>query len=281
MRRYKISQIFDRPVDPEKDQCPDYFKVITKPMALQTVEYNLKEDKYATVDDFKADMNLIWENGEKFNAGSWVELCATHLKLICQKLVSHFTDDSSQDWLQEFKIIDAKLHKIYKVVTDPNGTYPKATHKHHDSSSKEKVVVKEEKPDNRPSRSQQEDRPQRKQAEPPQQQAPRHKEKHSEKPAPPPPPPPEKVTAPPPPPPPQPVEPKPKPATQPKDFVVTKDLKDQIFDYWENASEEDQYEINKIIRDCLHLSDDSDEEISVDQLNPDCIYKIAQFFHLV
>ena len=58
---------FIQMVDPERDGCSDYFDVIKKPMALCEVKRKLTKNIYNSVDEWKKDVNLIWENAKKFN----------------------------------------------------------------------------------------------------------------------------------------------------------------------------------------------------------------------
>lgn len=69
---------FERPVDPIRDGVPNYFEVVKKPMDLKTVKERLaltvrrrheplKADMYRYPDQFKADMDQIWENCFLYN----------------------------------------------------------------------------------------------------------------------------------------------------------------------------------------------------------------------
>jgi histone acetyltransferase len=56
---------FQQPVN--KDEVQDYYDVITQPMDLATMEDKLNNDKYATVEDFITDAQLIFNNCRKYN----------------------------------------------------------------------------------------------------------------------------------------------------------------------------------------------------------------------
>ena len=67
VKRIQSSVAFRAPVDYVALNIPSYPNVITKPMDLRTLEENLKERKYPTVDAFTADFNQIVKNCETFN----------------------------------------------------------------------------------------------------------------------------------------------------------------------------------------------------------------------
>ncbi|OMJ15533.1 Transcription initiation factor TFIID subunit 2 [Smittium culicis] len=64
---------FLQPVDPIKQQVPNYFEVVKKPMDLSTVESKLSSNKYKTKEMFFDDIKLIVKNCNLFNPeGSFV-----------------------------------------------------------------------------------------------------------------------------------------------------------------------------------------------------------------
>ena len=67
VKRIQSSTAFRQPVDYVALNIPNYPNVITKPMDLKTLEDQLKENKYPTVDAFTADFNQIVQNCETFN----------------------------------------------------------------------------------------------------------------------------------------------------------------------------------------------------------------------
>ena len=67
VKRIQSSTAFRQPVDHVAMNIPSYPNIIAKPMDLRTLEENLKENKYPTVDAFTADFNQIVQNCETFN----------------------------------------------------------------------------------------------------------------------------------------------------------------------------------------------------------------------
>ena len=63
--RYGV--LFTEPVDPARDNCPDYFKIVVNPMDLGTVLNKVYLDIYKTYDEFWKDIGLVFKNCLKFN----------------------------------------------------------------------------------------------------------------------------------------------------------------------------------------------------------------------
>lgn len=49
-------------MDPEKDQVPDYFTKVKKPMDLMTIKGKMDRGDYKTDHEFAADVRLIFTN---------------------------------------------------------------------------------------------------------------------------------------------------------------------------------------------------------------------------
>ena len=59
--------VFNTPVDPVQLGLPDYFDVIKKPMDLGTIQKRLEKGDYHSVDAFKADVYLTFNNAMTYN----------------------------------------------------------------------------------------------------------------------------------------------------------------------------------------------------------------------
>lgn len=67
VKRITAAKFFLEPVDPVALNIPTYAEIIKNPMDLRTLDNNLRNDKYNTVDEFMADFNLIVQNALTFN----------------------------------------------------------------------------------------------------------------------------------------------------------------------------------------------------------------------
>mmetsp|Transcript_12994 Transcript_12994/g.25473 ORF Transcript_12994/g.25473 Transcript_12994/m.25473 type:complete len:525 (-) Transcript_12994:117-1691(-) len=65
--QHRHSWLFKEPVDPIKLGIPQYPNIIKKPMDVGTVKEKLIAGMYGDVDEFGADVRLVWNNAIKFN----------------------------------------------------------------------------------------------------------------------------------------------------------------------------------------------------------------------
>ncbi|KAJ3512508.1 hypothetical protein NLJ89_g3473 [Agrocybe chaxingu] len=78
--------IFLTPVDPARDGCPTYFDEIKHPMDFGTISKKLDEGKYATMESFKADVDLVFRNCYQFNpSGTYPTVCADAVEKVSRK----------------------------------------------------------------------------------------------------------------------------------------------------------------------------------------------------
>ncbi|XP_069062185.1 protein polybromo-1 isoform X12 [Pleurodeles waltl] len=54
-------------VKPSKKDYPDYYKVISEPMDLKTIEHNIRNNKYSSEDNMIDDMRLMFRNARHYN----------------------------------------------------------------------------------------------------------------------------------------------------------------------------------------------------------------------
>lgn len=77
---------FLQPVDPVALGIPHYTQIITHPMDLGTVDRKLAQNQYEKVDDFAADVRLIWDNCVTFNGpDNPITAMAKNLSVVFEK----------------------------------------------------------------------------------------------------------------------------------------------------------------------------------------------------
>jgi hypothetical protein len=59
--------VFNKPVDPLADGCPDYFEIIKNPMDFGTIKERLDSNFYLFANQFKADVELVFYNCFLYN----------------------------------------------------------------------------------------------------------------------------------------------------------------------------------------------------------------------
>jgi len=89
LQSHQHGWVFNSPVDPVELGLPDYFEVIKTPMDLGTIRKKLENNCYDSLDDFKAHVNLTFDNAMLYNPeGSVVYNMAKEMKA---KFDSDFT----------------------------------------------------------------------------------------------------------------------------------------------------------------------------------------------
>jgi hypothetical protein len=117
-----ISTLFARPVDPVRDNCPDYFDRIAEPMDLGTVNRKLTSNQYRSVTEWKSDVNRIWSNSNSYNSrSSLIRLMTKDLSDTFYRLTANFTDCPRTDWNDELQRLG---NEMAAVVREFEGSFP-------------------------------------------------------------------------------------------------------------------------------------------------------------
>ncbi|KAK7429947.1 histone acetyltransferase [Neonectria magnoliae] len=79
IQNHKQAWPFLHPVN--RDEVPDYYKVIESPMDLSTMEEKLEHDSYTTPKDLVSDLKLVFGNCQRYNDATTVyHKCAVRLE---------------------------------------------------------------------------------------------------------------------------------------------------------------------------------------------------------
>ena len=120
LNEFSISKMFAAPVDPVKDGCPDYLEKVAKPMDLGTVRKKLINNEYATVQNFKDDVNQIWENTAIYHKkNAIIYYLAQQLESVFKKEMKCITGNDIESWLAKNEEIKAEMSDT-KVVIEYN-----------------------------------------------------------------------------------------------------------------------------------------------------------------
>lgn len=91
IQNHKQAWPFLKPVDP--DEVPDYYKVITSPMDLTTIEERLERDSYSTPKELVDDLKLIFKNCRQYNDATTVYTkCAAKLEKYMFSLIKEIPE---------------------------------------------------------------------------------------------------------------------------------------------------------------------------------------------
>ncbi|CDR94495.1 bromodomain/ankyrin repeat containing protein, putative [Babesia bigemina] len=73
MGKQEGGYVFERPVDPKKQNCPDYFDIVKKPISYSCIRSKIKKNVYTSPKEFVEDCQLVFDNCFKYNKpDTWV-----------------------------------------------------------------------------------------------------------------------------------------------------------------------------------------------------------------
>lgn len=112
---YNISRMFAQPVDPERDNIANYYKIVKTPMDLGTIRKKLIEGQYQSMIQWKDDMDLVWNNSLQVHGkASLMGYITLELQGTYKKLVQHVTDNPDNDWLTKLGALRDELNGFSK-----------------------------------------------------------------------------------------------------------------------------------------------------------------------
>ncbi|KAK8860852.1 hypothetical protein M9Y10_012544 [Tritrichomonas musculus] len=108
--------IFRAPVDPVRDQVPNYFDVIKDPQDLGTILERLQNKEYSSIQSWKHDMDLVWDNAKAFNGPfSIVSSIAVCMKGRFEKIYQN-TFMTPKEWNNRINELFSKLNVVMKAA---------------------------------------------------------------------------------------------------------------------------------------------------------------------
>lgn len=108
--KYKTASIYMHPVEPQRDNCPDYFNIISNPMDFSTVRSKLTSKSYATISEWKKDVNLIFNNSKLYNSkDSLYGITAQYLQKKFNEMIKYFSEDG---WLKKLDYLQDQIKNL-------------------------------------------------------------------------------------------------------------------------------------------------------------------------
>lgn len=114
--RHPISEVFHQPVDPVADEVPDYLEIVRTPSDLSTVRKRLTTDQYQGLDEFKRDVNLIWDNAILYNGRqSLPAYIADELSRIFRRQMYTLEELTPEQWTADYLKARATMAKLFRT----------------------------------------------------------------------------------------------------------------------------------------------------------------------
>lgn len=125
--KWKLTVFFRRPIDPAKNDLPNYFQIVQKPMDLETVKKTLLNGNYKNIQSFISDLQLIFENAKKYHGKSTVMwFISEEILQWISKMEESMHLTPQQIWFNELAEIKKKIED--HVLNMPsNFQFPKAS----------------------------------------------------------------------------------------------------------------------------------------------------------
>lgn len=107
--------MFAQPVDPVRDNCPNYFDLVKQPMDLGTIRQKILSGQYKSVTQWKNDVELVWSNSYLYNSkSSLLGLITKEMQDQFHKMTEALSDSSDQDWMNQLNIYHKDFNELMK-----------------------------------------------------------------------------------------------------------------------------------------------------------------------
>ncbi|KAF8819479.1 bromodomain-containing protein [Cardiosporidium cionae] len=115
LSKYQGGHIFEKPVDPKKQHCPDYYDVISRPMSFSCIKGKLRRFDYDAPMDFLADVQLVFSNCALYNKeGSVVAITGKAME-------QYFNNQLIVTKFSSFIERDKHIRRTLNLVAEANG----------------------------------------------------------------------------------------------------------------------------------------------------------------
>jgi hypothetical protein len=115
--KWPMTSPFRAPVDPIRDNAPNYFQVVSTPMDLQTMKRKLGDGHYKSATEFVDDFLLICDNAVKFNGeNSMLAYIALDLRNWMNDQFKNKAVSSEDEWHRRLTDVIEKLQEHVRTA---------------------------------------------------------------------------------------------------------------------------------------------------------------------
>lgn len=116
LRKSPAASVFNEPVDPKKQNIPNYYKKIRNPQDLGTIYGRLQRKEYKSVVQWEKDIDLVWMNAETYNGkDSYIAFMAKHMKKKFERLKKPLDNRSVSGWTKHIYQLREKFDSMLSV----------------------------------------------------------------------------------------------------------------------------------------------------------------------
>jgi hypothetical protein len=104
---------FDQPYSDENSDYEDYIRKVTNPQDLGTILQKLKDKEFKTVNEWKQNVNLVWENNKMFYGDDslYSDAC-DHLEKMFKKRLVQFEMRHFNTWVDRMNQLFSKFDDL-------------------------------------------------------------------------------------------------------------------------------------------------------------------------
>ncbi|KAK8884199.1 hypothetical protein M9Y10_043305 [Tritrichomonas musculus] len=106
------------PVDPVRDQVPNYYHVVTRPIDISLINEKLLLIKYTFVHEWVRDMFLIRDNAKLFNGSN------SFIYLLARRLIEHFEHELKGFYIYNAGLWTKRYQELSKKLQDQMKQFP-------------------------------------------------------------------------------------------------------------------------------------------------------------
>lgn len=140
---------------PDKKQYPDYYKKIKSPIACEIIENRIKTNQYQSIDEFRADVKLMFDNARKYNvAGSLVVEDANVLEALVEEkaheIIAQEELEIKREPLDSVAMPDAKIEEAISEIKNGGFSGIGSASKHSDPETDSNATTELESSESKP-----------------------------------------------------------------------------------------------------------------------------------
>jgi hypothetical protein len=118
MERMNVFSEFIKPISNTTQFGRQYREVIKNPLSISQIKTKLSNSKYTSISDIKADFDLMWDNGKRFNQTGLYYIISEVGELFTNKKLKKITMQSTSDWLVKCQELTKELKIAVNELND-------------------------------------------------------------------------------------------------------------------------------------------------------------------
>jgi hypothetical protein len=117
LMKLPCARVFLDPVDPEREEIPNYPQVIKHPVDLKLILKRLNNNEYSLISNWDKDMNFIWNNAEKFyQKNSYMAILANELHRHYEKEYQRIKILRLAKWSRVLFSFKSRMEALFEAI---------------------------------------------------------------------------------------------------------------------------------------------------------------------